>query len=34
LNKHAQWEIRGIFSAILEDLKARLPAVFSDLEAT
>jgi thymidylate synthase (FAD) len=34
LNKHAQWEIRGIFSAILEDLKVRLPAVFSDLEAT
>lgn len=33
LNKHAQWEIRGIFSAILEDLKVRLPAVFSDLEA-
>ncbi|MHC4188378.1 MAG: FAD-dependent thymidylate synthase [Planctomycetota bacterium] len=32
LNKHAQWEIRGIFSAILADLKERLPAVFCDLE--
>lgn len=32
LNKHAQWEIRGIFSNILDDLKERLPAVFCDLE--
>lgn len=32
LNKHAQWEIRGIFSSILDDLKVRLPAVFDDLE--
>ena len=32
LNQHAQWEIRGIFSAILADLKERLPAVFCDLE--
>lgn len=31
LNKHAQWEIRSIFSNILEDLAARLPAVFADL---
>lgn len=32
LNRHAQWEIRGIFSSIYEDLKKRLPAVFEDLE--
>jgi flavin-dependent thymidylate synthase len=32
LNKHAQWEIRGIFSAILVDLKGRFPAIFCDLE--
>ena len=32
LNRHAQWEIRGIFSDILSDLKERLPAVFCDLE--
>jgi thymidylate synthase (FAD) len=31
LNRHAQWEIRGIFSAILADLVERLPAVFGDL---
>lgn len=31
LNRHAQWEIRGIFSAILEDLAKRIPAVFDDL---
>lgn len=31
LNKHAQWEIRMIFSAILADLAARMPAVFDDL---
>ena len=32
LNKHAQWEIRDIFSDTLRDLIARLPAVFCDLE--
>lgn len=32
LNRHAQWEICGIFSSILDDLKKRLPAVFCDLE--
>ncbi len=31
LNAHAQWEIRGIFTDILDDLKERLPAVFGDL---
>ena len=31
LNQHAQWEIRGIFSMILADLKERLPAIFGDL---
>jgi len=31
LNKHAQWEIRGIFSAILSAMQARLPVVFGDL---
>jgi len=31
LNSHAQGEIRGIFSAILVDLKERLPAIFGDL---
>lgn len=31
LNKHAQWEIRGIFLAILVDLKERFPAIFGDL---
>lgn len=29
LNKHAQWEIRNIFLAILEDLSERMPSVFS-----
>jgi thymidylate synthase (FAD) len=29
LNRHAQWEIRGIFSAILTGLKERFPAIFS-----
>jgi flavin-dependent thymidylate synthase len=32
LNRHAQWEIRGIFSSIFDDLKGRFPAVFADLE--
>jgi len=32
LNKHAQWEIRGIFKDIYENLKRRLPAIFEDLE--
>jgi thymidylate synthase (FAD) len=32
LNRHAQWEIRGIFSDILVELKEYLPAVFCDLE--
>jgi thymidylate synthase (FAD) len=31
LNKHAQWEIRDIFSGILQDLKQRIPVVFDDL---
>ncbi len=31
LNKHAQWEIRDIFSAILRDIQTRLPSVFVDL---
>jgi len=31
LNKHAQWEIRNIFSGILADLKTRIPVVFDDL---
>jgi thymidylate synthase (FAD) len=31
LNKHAQWEIRGIFSGILDELAGGLPAVFGDL---
>lgn len=31
LNKHAQWEIRGIFSEIFADLVARIPCVFDDL---
>jgi len=31
LNKHAQWEIRGIFQDILEALIKKLPAVFADL---
>ncbi len=32
LNHHAQWEIRGIFSSILNDMRMKLPAVFDDLE--
>lgn len=28
LNRHAQWEIRGIFSAILADLRGRFPVIF------
>jgi thymidylate synthase (FAD) len=32
LNPKAQWEIRGIFSSIYEDLVERLPAVFRDLK--
>jgi len=32
LNPKAQWEIRGIFSGIYEDLVKRLPAVFCDLK--
>ena len=32
LNKHAQWEIRAIFSSILDDLSERIPAVFADLK--
>jgi flavin-dependent thymidylate synthase len=31
LNPKAQWEIRGIFNGIYEDLLERLPAVFGDL---
>ena len=34
LNPKAQWEIRGIFSGIYEDLVGRLPAVFRDLKET
>ncbi len=34
LNRHAQWEIRGIFSSIFDDLLVRFPAVFADLEPT
>jgi len=32
LNPKAQWEIRGIFNGIYEDLVGRLPAVFRDLK--
>jgi thymidylate synthase (FAD) len=32
LNPKAQWEIRGIFNGIYEDLVEKLPAVFSDLK--
>lgn len=32
LNKHAQWEIRGVFSEIYDYLRARLPSIFEDLE--
>ena len=31
LNKHAQWEIRGIFSGILDEFTRLLPSVFGDL---
>jgi thymidylate synthase (FAD) len=31
LNKHAQWQIRGIFSDILRDFASRYPAIFGDL---
>lgn len=31
LNKHAQWEIKGIFSGILNEFVGELPAVFGDL---
>jgi|WetSurMetagenome_2_1015567.scaffolds.fasta_scaffold160254_2 thymidylate synthase (FAD) len=31
INKHAQWEIRGIFSNILQDLKNKIPVIFDDL---
>lgn len=33
LNNHAQWQIRGIFSSLLEQFAAELPAVFGDLNA-
>jgi len=32
LNPKAQWEIRGIFNGIYEDLVVQLPAVFGDLK--
>lgn len=31
LNSHAQWEIRSIFSGILEQFKEIMPAIFGDL---
>jgi len=31
LNRHAQWEIRGIFSTLLEEFQRRMPSVFEDL---
>lgn len=31
LNTHAQWEIRSIFTDILNDIKIKLPALFGDL---
>jgi thymidylate synthase (FAD) len=31
LNKHAQWEIRGIFGAVHDELRERMPSVFGDL---
>lgn len=34
LNRHAQWEIRNIFSMILEDLLERIPVVFDDLRGS
>lgn len=32
LNRHAQWEIRNIFTSILDDLKIKLPVLFEDLK--
>ena len=32
LNSHAQWEIRGIFKSIYDELSQALPAIFGDLE--
>ena len=32
LNKHAQWEIRGIFTRAYDILKFNIPSVFEDLE--
>jgi thymidylate synthase (FAD) len=32
VNRHAQWEIRGIFSDMLANFKWRLPCVFGDIE--
>ena len=31
LNKHAQWEIRGIFKSILDNFAQEMPAFFKDL---
>ena len=31
LNKHAQWEIRGIFEGLFDDFRELLPCVFEDL---
>ena len=31
LNRHAQWQIRSVFSDILQDLARRLPMFFDDL---
>lgn len=31
LNSSAQWEIRGIFASIYDELKRRLPSIFEDL---
>jgi thymidylate synthase (FAD) len=31
LNKHAQWEIRGIFSGLLEEFQQMMPSVFDDM---
>jgi thymidylate synthase (FAD) len=32
LNKHAQWEIRGIFKGILDEFQEQMPSVFGDLQ--
>lgn len=32
LNKHAQWQVRGLMLGVLGDLKIKLPAVFGDLQ--